>query len=149
MRKKKKGKYYIKFNGVHGKKKKELDKNDEMHDHLCTTCVWSVLLVFIIVIHILTSQGVVMNKAELIECMAEDTKLSKTACKSAVESFINSIEKTMKNGDSVVLTGFGTFSVVSRKKRTGINPATGKKMEIPARKVPKFKPGKKLKDVVS
>ena len=89
-----------------------------------------------------------MNKATLIEHMAKDTKLPKTACKNALESFITTVEKALKKNKSVVLTGFGTFSVMKRKARTGINPATGKKMQIPAKKVPKFKPGKKLKDLV-
>ena len=89
-----------------------------------------------------------MNKAALIEQMAKETKLPKTYCKNALESFINTIEKTLKKGKTVVLTGFGTFSVMKRKARVGINPATGEKMNIPAKKVPKFKAGKKLKDLV-
>ncbi len=89
-----------------------------------------------------------MNKAELIEAMASETKLSKTDCKRCLESFVKSVEKSLRKKDPVVLTGFGTFSVMKRKARTGVNPATGKKMQIPARKVPKFKAGKRLKDLV-
>ena len=89
-----------------------------------------------------------MNKAALIEQMAKDTKLPKTACKSCLESFIKTVESSLKKNKTVVLTGFGTFTVMKRKERTGINPATGAKMQIPAKKVPKFKPGKKLKDLV-
>ncbi|MFA5075122.1 MAG: HU family DNA-binding protein [Candidatus Babeliales bacterium] len=89
-----------------------------------------------------------MNKAALIEQMAKDTKLPKTACKSALESFVEAIEGALKKNKTVVLTGFGTFSVMKRKARTGINPATGATMKIPAKKVPKFKAGKKLKDLV-
>jgi DNA-binding protein HU-beta len=89
-----------------------------------------------------------MNKADLIEQMAKETKMPKTACKDALESMVNTIEKSLRKGKAVVLTGFGTFSVIKRKSRVGINPATGKKMTIPAKKVPKFKAGKKLKDVV-
>ena len=89
-----------------------------------------------------------MNKAALIEHMAKETKLPKTACKSALESFIKAVEGTLKKGKSVVLTGFGTFAVMKRKERIGINPATGQKMKIPSKRVPKFKPGKKLKDIV-
>ena len=89
-----------------------------------------------------------MNKATLIELMAKETKLSKTACKAALESVIKQIGMGLKKNKSVVLTGFGTFSVMKRKARTGINPATGKKMNIPAKKVPKFKAGKQLKDLV-
>jgi len=84
----------------------------------------------------------------LIEQMAKDTKLPKTACKSALESFIKTIEQSLKKGKTVVLTGFGTYSVMRRKERVGINPATGAKMKIAAKKVPKFKPGKRLKDLV-
>ena len=89
-----------------------------------------------------------MNKAALIEQMAKDTKLSKTACKGALESFVKAVESALKKNKSVVLTGFGTFTVMKRKARTGINPATGQKMKIPAKKVPKFKAGKRLKHIV-
>ena len=90
-----------------------------------------------------------MNKAALIEHMAKETKLPKTACKHAVESFIRAVEGTLKKGKSVVLTGFGTFAVMKRKERVGINPATGQKMKIAAKRVPKFKAGKRLKDLVA
>lgn len=90
-----------------------------------------------------------MNKAALIEHMAKETKLPKTACKSAVESFIRAVETTLKKGKSIVLTGFGTFAVMKRKERVGINPATGQKMKIAAKRVPKFKAGKRLKDLVA
>jgi len=93
-------------------------------------------------------EEIFMNKAALIEQMAKDTRLPKTACKSALESFIKAIEVTLKKGKSVVLTGFGTFTVMKRKERVGINPATGQKMKIPSKRVPKFKPGKKLKDSI-
>lgn len=89
-----------------------------------------------------------MNKADLIEFMANDTKNSKAACKESLESAIKGIESALKKGKSVVITGFGTFDVLKRKQRKGINPATGKEMTIPAKKVPKFKPGKRLKDLV-
>ena len=90
-----------------------------------------------------------MNKAALIEQMAKETKLPKTACKNALESFINIVESSLKVQDSVVLTGFGTFTVMERKERIGVNPATGAKMKIPGKNVPKFRAGKKLKDLVS
>lgn len=89
-----------------------------------------------------------MNKATLIEQMAKITKLPKSSCRSALEAFINSVGGALKQNKPVVLTGFGTFSVMKRKARTGVNPATGKKMQIPAKKVPKFKPGKALKNIV-
>jgi DNA-binding protein HU-beta len=90
-----------------------------------------------------------MNKAKLIEQMAKLSKLPKASCKKAVESFIRAITHTLKGGKSVVLTGFGSFTVTKRKSRTGINPATGKKMQIPAKKVAKFKAGKALRDSVA
>lgn len=89
-----------------------------------------------------------MNKAKLIETMAKQSKLPKSTCKSALESFFSAIGQALKQNKNVVLTGFGTFAVMKRKARTGVNPATGKKMQIPARKVPKFRPGKALKDLV-
>lgn len=89
-----------------------------------------------------------MNKAALIDFIAKDTGMPKTACKGALESFIKAVEGSLKKGKPVVLTGFGTFTVMKRKERIGINPATGAKMKIPSKKVPKFRAGKKLKDLV-
>ncbi len=89
-----------------------------------------------------------MNKAKLIEQMAEKTRLSKSTCKECLEAVLASISDALGQGEQVVLTGFGTFSVMKRKKRDGINPSTGEKMTIPAKKVPKFKPGKALKSKV-
>ncbi len=89
-----------------------------------------------------------MNKAKLVEHMAKMTKLPKSTCKECLEAFISAIGTALKSGKDVVLTGFGTFSVMKRKSRVGVNPATGKKMQIPAKKVPKFKAGKALKNMV-
>jgi len=89
-----------------------------------------------------------MNKAKLVELMAKHTKLPKSNCKDCLEAFITTVTNALKQNKSVVLTGFGTFTVMKRKKRMGVNPATGAKMEIPAKKVPKFKAGKTLKGMV-
>ncbi len=89
-----------------------------------------------------------MNKAMLVERMSKMTKTSKSTCKDCLEAFISSIGQALKTGKPVVLTGFGTFTTIKRKARTGVNPATGKKMQIPSKKVPKFKPGKALKGLV-
>ncbi len=89
-----------------------------------------------------------MNKAKIIEQMAKSTKLSKSTCKECLEAFLVTISNALKQGKQVGLTGFGTFSVMQRQSRVGINPATGDKMTIPAKKVPKFKPGKALKALV-
>lgn len=86
-----------------------------------------------------------MNKAKVIDQMAKLTKLPKATVKECLEAFVSTIGSALKQGKSVALTGFGTFSVMKRKARSGINPVTGKKMTIPAKKVPKFKPGKALK----
>jgi DNA-binding protein HU-beta len=90
-----------------------------------------------------------MNKIRLIEDMAKVSSLPKTTCKKALESFMKVVENTLKSGESIVLTGFGTFSVVKRASRTGVNPATGKKMQIPAKKVVKFKAGKIMKEMIA
>ncbi len=89
-----------------------------------------------------------MNKADLIESMAKASKLSKTECKDALEAFIDCVGAALKQNKEVALTGFGTFVVMKRKSRVGVNPATGKKMQIPAKNVPKFRPGKALKSLV-
>jgi len=89
-----------------------------------------------------------MNKARLVESMAKLTKMSKAHCKEALEAFIASVGGALRQNKDVVLTGFGTFTVMKRKSRVGVNPATGKKMQIPSKKVPKFRPGKALKALV-
>lgn len=89
-----------------------------------------------------------MNKAKLVEHMAKLTKLPKSACKNCLEAFIKAVGQSLKQSQPVVLTGFGTFMVIKRKSRVGVNPATGNKMTIPAKSVPKFKAGKALKDLV-
>ena len=89
-----------------------------------------------------------MNKAKLIESMAKSTKQSKAVCKEMLEAILSAVSGALKQGKTVVLTGFGTFSVMKRKSRTGINPVTRAKMTIAAKKVPKFKPGKALKAMI-
>ena len=90
-----------------------------------------------------------MNKSMIVEEMAKMTKESKATCKRCLEAFMDVVGSAMKKNKPVVLTNFGTFSVLKRKARVGVNPSTGGKMQIPAKKVPKFKPGKALKDVIS
>ncbi|HAO34095.1 MAG TPA: DNA-binding protein HU [Candidatus Competibacteraceae bacterium] len=87
-----------------------------------------------------------MNKTELIEAVAQATDLSKASAGKAVDAVISAIGKSLKGGDSVVLTGFGTFSIRERPARTGHNPKTGEQMKIEASKVPVFKAGKTLRD---
>ena len=85
-----------------------------------------------------------MNKSELINAMAAESGLSKADAKKALDAFIASVTRAMKEGDKVALVGFGTFSVSERAARTGINPSTKQTIEIPAKKVVKFKPGAEL-----
>lgn len=85
-----------------------------------------------------------MNKTELIETMAAESGLSKNDSRKALDAFLASVGKAMKAGDKVALVGFGTFSVVERPARTGINPSTKQTIQIPAKKVVKFKPGTEL-----
>jgi DNA-binding protein HU-beta len=90
-----------------------------------------------------------VNKADLIDMVASKADLSKTDAASAVEAVIDGITSTLKQGDSVTLVGFGTFSVSERAARTGRNPRTGDVITIPASKSPKFKAGKALKDALN
>ncbi len=87
-----------------------------------------------------------MNKADLIENVAKAAELTKTQAATAIDSFMASIEKALKKGDKITLVGFGTFSVSVRKAREGRNPATGKKIKIPKKKVVRFKAGKALSE---
>jgi len=89
-----------------------------------------------------------MTKQDLVEIMAKACTISKNQANDCLNMILDEIAKSLKKGQDVVLTGFGTFSVIKRKARAGINPKTGQKINIPARKAPKFKPGKSLKDLV-
>ena len=85
-----------------------------------------------------------MNKGELIEKIAKDAKISKVQAGNALNSAIDGIVTSLKKGGKVTLVVFGTFSVSSRKARTGRNPQTGKPIKIAAKKVAKFKAGAEL-----
>ena len=90
-----------------------------------------------------------MNKAELIEAVAEAADISKAAATRAVDGTIDAITKALKKGESVTLVGFGTFSVRKRAARNGRNPKTGEVIKIKASKAPGFKSGKALKDALN
>ena len=90
-----------------------------------------------------------MNKAELIEAVAEAADLSKASATRAVDAMLDNITGALKNGDQVAVVGFGTFVVRSRAARSGRNPQTGETIQIKASNVPAFKPGKALKDAVN
>ena len=89
-----------------------------------------------------------MNKAELVNAIAETSGLTKVDSRKALDATVKSIMKALKGGDKVSLVGFGTFSVAKRAARTGINPSTKKAIKIPAKKVAKFKAGTELADAV-
>jgi DNA-binding protein HU-beta len=90
-----------------------------------------------------------VNKSELVDAVAKESGLTATDARKAIDATIVTIEKTLKKGDDVALTGFGKFSVVKRAARTGTNPQTGEKVKIRATKAPKFTAGAGLKTVVS
>jgi len=89
-----------------------------------------------------------MNKGELVEAVAKDAGISKALAGKVLDSTIDAITKGLGKGDRVALVGFGTFSVSTRKARTGRNPRTGKEIMIPATKVARFKAGNKLGQAV-
>jgi len=90
-----------------------------------------------------------MNKTELVEHMAKHAEISKAAAGRALESLMGAVRTTLKKGGTVALVGFGTFAVGKRAARMGRNPKTGAALKIKAAKVPKFRPGKGLKDALN
>jgi len=89
-----------------------------------------------------------MNKTDLIDKIADHTGLSKIDSKRAAEAFIAIVMDSLAEGEDVVLVGFGTFTVAKRGARKGRNPQNGEEINIPARKIPKFKAGKAFKEVI-
>lgn len=89
-----------------------------------------------------------MNKAQLIEKIATETKVSKTQAEAILDCAVENIKKAVKKGDDVKLVGFGTFTKAKRKARTGRNPQTGKAIKIPAAWTPKFRAGSEFKTMV-
>jgi DNA-binding protein HU-beta len=94
-------------------------------------------------------EGNSVNKTELIDEIAKAADISKASASRALEAMIDAVAHTLKNGDTVTLAGFGTFAVTARAERIGRNPRTREEIKIPASKVPKFKPGKALKDALN
>ena len=90
-----------------------------------------------------------MNKQELIDAVAEAADLSKASAGRAVDATLEAIRNAMREGDAVALVGFGTFYVGKRAGRTGRNPRTGAPIKIKAAKLPKFRPGKPLRDALN
>ncbi|MFW8566363.1 HU family DNA-binding protein [Orrella sp. 11846] len=90
-----------------------------------------------------------MNKTELIDHIASEAEISKAAAGRALDALIEGVKSSLKEGEDVTLVGFGTFTVSVRAARTGRNPRTGEEIKIKKAKVPKFRPGKGLKDAVN
>ncbi len=89
-----------------------------------------------------------MNKSELIEALSEETTFSKKDIAKVLTAFTRIVERTLKKGDKVALTGFGTYWTSKRPERMGINPATKERIKLPAVNIPRFKPGKRLKEEI-
>lgn len=89
-----------------------------------------------------------MNKADLVNLIADNADISKMHATKALDAMLDGIVHALKSGDKVTLVNFGTFSVSSRAARTGRNPRTNQEIQIAAKKVAKFKPGKTLADAV-
>ncbi len=89
-----------------------------------------------------------MTKADLVERMAKEAGVTKKAAEAALDSALKGIRDSLKKGRKVTLVGFGTFQVSRRAARNGRNPQTGRRIRIPATKVPRFKPGKAFKIAV-
>jgi len=96
-----------------------------------------------------TTQGDSVNKTEMIDHIARQADISKAAAGRALDAFVGAIRTTLKKGGTVTLVGFGTFAVGKRVARSGRNPRTGEAIKIRAAKVPKFRPGKALKDSIN
>ncbi len=90
-----------------------------------------------------------MNKTELVQAIAEKANLTKVQAKAALEAALEAMGGALKKGDKVALIGFGTFQVIKKDARQGINPATKEAIKIPAKKVVKFKAGAELAEMVN
>lgn len=89
-----------------------------------------------------------MTKPEIVSAIAEKAGVTKKVAAATLEAFIETVMDALKKGEKVALVGFGTFEVRERKPRKGINPQTRKPIQIPAKRVPAFRPGKELKAIV-
>jgi len=95
-----------------------------------------------------TAAGV-MTKAELVDEVARVVQLTKKQAEMIVNIVFDSIVDSLRSGQKIELRGFGSFRLRSRKSRTGRNPKTGEKVEVPSKKIPYFKPGKELKELIN
>src|SRR6266849_5418813 len=91
----------------------------------------------------------VMTKAELVDEVARVVQLTKKQAETIVNIVFDSIVESLRSGQKIELRGFGSFRLRNRKSRTGRNPKTGEKVEVPSKKIPYFKPGKELKELIN
>jgi integration host factor subunit beta len=91
----------------------------------------------------------VMTKAELVDEVARVVQLTKKQAETIVNIVFDSIVDSLRSGQKIELRGFGSFRLRNRKSRTGRNPKTGEKVEVPSKKIPYFKPGKELKELIN
>jgi len=91
----------------------------------------------------------VMTKAELVDEVARNVQLTKKQAETIVNIVFDSIVESLRSGQKIELRGFGSFRLRSRKSRTGRNPKTGEKVDVPSKKIPYFKPGKELKELIN
>ena len=91
----------------------------------------------------------VLTKAELVDEVARAVQLTKKQAEAIVNIVFDSIVDSLRSGEKIELRGFGSFRLRSRKSRTGRNPKTGEKVEVPSKKIPYFKPGKELKELIN
>lgn len=89
-----------------------------------------------------------MNKSELVKSLAEKAEITQKDAAKVLDAMVDTIQQALANGDKVQIIGFGSFEVRDRKERKVISPATGKEINVPATRVPAFKPGKSLKEAV-
>jgi integration host factor subunit beta len=95
------------------------------------------------------SKAGVMTKAELVDEVANAVELTKKQAETIVNIIFDSIVDSLRSGQKIELRGFGSFRLRSRKSRTGRNPKTGEKVDVPSKKIPYFKPGKELKELIN
>lgn len=91
----------------------------------------------------------VMTKAELVDKVADFVQLTKKQAETIVNIVFDSIVASLRAGEKIELRGFGSFRLRNRKSRTGRNPKTGEKVDVPSKKIPYFKPGKELKELIN
>ncbi|MGK0291236.1 MAG: DNA-binding protein HU-beta [bacterium] len=90
-----------------------------------------------------------VTKADLISSISKKAEVTKAVAEKSLNAFISTVQNELSEGKTITLVGFGTFTTVERKERKGRNPQTGKEINIPATTIPKFRPGKNLKEAVN